>query len=374
MKINFSNIGRKIQNERPIIMIIRYINKTFLLGLVVYFLCACSKVETKQEKFSEGDGVILAKNTYACKKPIEELDTVVTNNVALREEIENKIKKNTDCYAVDNFLVNGEWIILKIDGNKLLVKMNGYVGEYWTSSSLVAHSLFEQKKVTTSIIPAVSRENFDAKATKLDVNFTGNDPWEVLEAIKVLKTSQDKYENKINYKARIKNIENVNLFENVKFSGIFAFKINDNFHIDYNPDTENIIYTIYNYGGVIINKRNYDSNNWKNFFREQYGKLITEEEQIIVIDKLNNKKYSTYNGGAKINPIAAKKIEGKIVLFLVGRFVYPFLENSTHLPLEGERYDTVAKFKTEFQFLINEIWMVNNETGEILSKKFIGKS
>jgi len=350
--------------------------KMFLLvsaiALGATVLSACNRVDNAQNSAPKildvGDGVTLAKDSYACTTPLDGLEAIATPNLALPSSSEKEIASNPNCHPVNKFLVNGEWIILKIEGNKLLIKMDEYVGEYWVSKATVL-STSSPRRVSASKVDLASplRTNFDSKIVKLEPNFPGDNPWEVLNAIRSLNTVQDKYESKVKYIDRLKKLENSNLFDNVKLNGVFVFKVKDPIGIGYNPDLEEITYKTY--GDINLDKRDTDSNRWKKFYLEEHHKVVTEEEQIIIVNSHNNKDgYYSYRGKAKISPSMAKAMDGKIALYVVGRFVKPFFIESMKLPLEDD--ERVVQFQKKLTLSIDEIWMVNESTGEILTKKF----
>lgn len=348
-------------------------SKLLLGSFVMCAITACQPVgETGPAvPVAVGDGVNLLKNSFACKSPIDELENMERIKIGLTSPSTGSLNNNPVCYPVNQFLVNGEWIVQQVSGNKLLVKMDGYVGDYWVSRAAVLATKSPRRVIPDNVAstPEFVRPTIDLKTVSLPANFTGNNPWQVFSALQGISLKQGPYEKKPEFQERLKKLTETEKIDGRKLSDYFAFEFKSNMPMGYNPDTEEL--SFHNYGTFLIESRDFDSGRWKEVYRKE-GRNIGEEEQVIVQDaKVPRGSYYNYTSTLKLSPAEAQANQGKIKIFVVGKFVKPFIDDELDLPTEYR--ETKVYFKRKLIFSVDGLWMVNTETGKVLSKKFVTK-
>lgn len=232
--------------------------------------------------------------------------------------------------------------------------------------------------------------NFNINSATLD-EASSNDIWQVISHLISSSSARLKgeYEKNVEYTKRMKSVGDTILYHEIKFGGYFAFKVsNSKDRISYNADEEELSYQLRHLpddGIVVDNKPANEGDplvptdytgqkNMDEYFRKENKKIWYE----IIASIVNKKNHlhsqrayynDHYTGKIKVSPAEAKKLKGNISLFLVGKLMPPYLLKFVEIPFDHNQ--TVLKYKYALPFSLEEIWMVENKTGKILSKQFI---
>jgi hypothetical protein len=155
----------------------------------------------------------------------------------------------------------------------------------------------------------------------------------------------------------------------VTLNDSFIFKLDDRATQTYNADKEEISFV--NHGDFDLASRPYDSQRWKEYYKTKFKDVYEKEEVIIRNSNVSKDHYYSYQTKIKMSPSEAKELEGKLAVYVVGKFVSPYITSDLVLPLEYD--ETTVYFKKFFIFSVDGIWIVNTKTGEILGKKYTTK-
>lgn len=232
--------------------------------------------------------------------------------------------------------------------------------------------------------------NFDPLSSTITPGFIPSDQWETVKALRKLPIAKDPYEKTADYLKRMGELGNSILYDNVKLNGFFAFKVAEHLcKFSYNPDAEELTYelnTILNYPetGISISFRAANeegegiSGETNQSNSSQEGTQIVRREHICVDCDKKDRPFTagpsieSYIGRIKLTPGEAKTFDKKISILLIGKILPPYLKESVAYPEKGPSY-IVVDYVKKLPFQLESIWVVNDITGEVLSKKITTK-
>jgi hypothetical protein len=246
----------------------------------------------------------------------------------------------------------------------------------------------EQKAIDST--QRIQHSNFDLKSKALPKDIVFNDPALIVKSLAKLNKTKDQYETSAQYSLRLKEMGGTVLYDNVSLSGGFIFKLWENqANFQYDADKQELKATFNpdlnrNYGSdstwsmllvssVGLNPSGSDYlTGIKDYYKSREYKDISLQENTYL--NLVNKKYEygQFVVKVKVSPDAAKLLEKKLAVVLIGNCVPPFLNIGETLP--SEYNDSVYKRLNKIEFSIKNIWLIDSESKEIISKDWSYKT
>jgi hypothetical protein len=105
--------------------------------VVLLMLAACTVDETSEVKEIDiGTNVLLRSYALLCQEPSKDLNLIARNAGKDLRDIYKKVSQQAGCYDASAF-EKGQWKVLAKNDTQILIEMEGYSGEFWTSNTEV---------------------------------------------------------------------------------------------------------------------------------------------------------------------------------------------------------------------------------------------
>lgn len=203
---------------------------------------------------------------------------------------------------------------------------------------------FPSAAAATVSAPQPSTTNFDLSSSKVTPDQL-SDPWAVIAALRPLPLTKGEFEKTDVYKARMNQIKNTTLFDNVQLNKAFAFDTKGTGSISYDADNEQLVYKHLTSGGEILGIRNLSANsedkidgdtlaNLQRTFQAVYSTDLSFSE-IANLDIVGMPP-SYLTARVKIPAQRVEAIKDKIIVAYVGEIVSPYYREESFRP-EGYR-------------------------------------
>lgn len=235
----------------------------------------------------------------------------------------------------------------------------------------------------TEIKEKAKSVNFNPKVTILPADFSPHDPFRVIQGIEQLQTAKGEFEKSDIYEKRIASLNESFLYDDVSVGGYLVFSVSKLVRkINYDADNETISYSEPSFFGMHeINQRPIAQSNedivtgflspkslFESYLNTKHRTLKFKEVVYLVRDNAKIDSAEEIIATAKLSPEKAKELKDKISILMVGKVVKPFLSTKVELPSEDNQTETIYTRKISFK--LEAVWLVNNLTGEILSRTF----
>ena len=260
-----------------------------------------------------------------------------------------------------------------------LVLMLGACGkEAWPPSNGGTAPATTQTAVVMA--PARIEKNFDKKVAALPNDFIAHQPAKVFSHITSQNLQKDKFESEAKYIARMQALAGTVLYDEVWLSGEFAFEpLKDVVSIRYDPEKQQFKWEIRpsqlgndgDYDGIELERRDSIQNypTLDAAYAER-GKKISHTDNFY-LQGVGLKGLGYINGAYKAKPELARALDGQLAVLFVGRIPAPYAGFKDKYPIAAD--DTVFEHQRYIRFAIDGVWLVNKQTGEVLTKTWAVK-
>lgn len=216
----------------------------------------------------------------------------------------------------------------------------------------------------------------DAKTTNLSTRFSPDQAMDVaLGILGVGNREKGAYEKESEYQARIKGMLAVPIMKDRALGDQFVFRaLPDWTQFKYNADKEEWTYSVRINGyepanGIPVDRRAAKTGEYSitdQVYAQNYGKVV-EHTKTIFLQIPTLKSASAVSGTFKAKPEVARRMEGWMAVYVIGRLRPPFFQNYDGYAGRGEN---VVDHQWRLPFAVEEIIAVNRNTGEILARKY----
>lgn len=225
----------------------------------------------------------------------------------------------------------------------------------------------------------IKARNIDLEVKKISREDTLYSVWRVIDAIKEALPQKDPYESRSEYQARIKDFKHKVLFDDVSLDKNLIFEL-DHQYFKYDPESKSFKYRTYldstgdisrKYHSLKVGDRDglTDSKTLSamGYWRQSRGVEISNRTYAYIEDEKLHPELSNVVVEYKAEPGLAKKISGKLKVYVVGVVKYPYYKPDSYSPFGDSN---IMASVHVLPFTVRGIWLVNEETGDVLSKSY----
>jgi hypothetical protein len=214
----------------------------------------------------------------------------------------------------------------------------------------------------------------DLKATAIDVrkDLEGLPAAEVLDAFMRLEVFKSKYESDAQHTKRMKELAGSRLLDEVDIGDVVGFRPRRvNFVYDANKELWK--YEVgpeevgHEFNHFLVYKEALNGQNFPGYAEALPGRHL-EFSKDVYLNIKSLKGLSYINGAVKVPAKDAPALEHTLSVLLVGRLVPTYVSANQKLPTDYSEKE--VKFQHTLGFKLESVWLVNKQTGQILSKSW----
>jgi hypothetical protein len=250
-----------------------------------------------------------------------------------------------------------------------------------SNSIAIAQVPISDVKETLTPAPEVPRKkNFDINSKNLPIDFVPDSPIATYDAISRLEIpKKDKFESEKEYFSRLKLETSKKIFDDVELGGAFAFMIPPTSFfgqtVSYDPERKGFkiripvdhcgVMRIYNCVGLDSRQAaQFEYHGWDKTYELAYNRKITHRKTVdLNISGL--KDLIVIEEFYKVGPDQARKLDQNLAVIFTGYLVPPYSGEAETHPREQK---TEMIHHRLINFSLFGLWLVNQQTGEILLK------
>lgn len=218
--------------------------------------------------------------------------------------------------------------------------------------------------------PPPPHKAVDLKAEKLSITTEtgGHDVQKIALALEMLQVSKGPYESDADHKKRMAELGSKPLYDELKVNDLVALKaMNVRYHYDANKQQWE--YEIsshskgYEFNHFLIDERSVPTE--PHIIEANYGRPINSYRTVTLqVPELKGLSY--LQGNVKVPSAAAPQLQARLGVLFIGKLIPNYFSTFTLRQRDENRYE----YGKTLQFKISSLWLINEETGEVLSKKW----
>lgn len=222
----------------------------------------------------------------------------------------------------------------------------------------------------------MAHQPIDLKATRLDpaTQSRGHDAKKIIAALGSPDFKKGEYESDAAFKKRLQGLGAKPLYGDMKLSDTIAFRPKDvSFRYDANAQqwTYEISFKMvrFAYNHYVLEQQQVPV---ENFLKMAFPGRRMQSYKTITIQVPELKGFTSIRGSAKVPAASAPQLKGKLSVLAVGHIAPGYMHTDEILPIEpsDDRYEEVEAI----HFKVSSFWLINEETGEVLSKQWTRKT
>ncbi len=237
---------------------------------------------------------------------------------------------------------------------------------------LGAHAQAPAQQVAAS----AAHQPMDLKSTKLDpsTQVRGHDAKRIVAALDSPDLKKGEYESDTAFKKRLQGLGTKPLYDGLKLGDAIALKPKEVTY-SYDANAQQWTYQI-SYKAVRLAYNHYVLERQQvpveNFLKMAFPGRRMQSYKTITMQMPEFKGINYIRGSAKVPAASAPQLKGKLSVLAVGHIAPGYMHKDEILPMEpsDDRYEEVEAI----HFKVSAFWLINEETGEVLSKQWTRKT
>ncbi len=225
---------------------------------------------------------------------------------------------------------------------------------------------------------------FDLKVAAVDSSYKGHVCSDLMQALQIRKLSKDQYETSKDYAKRMQELSKQKYFDELKLGDTLAFLESKDGSSSYDADKGVLSFTTpylssnFKIGdGVEMLTPNVMSSSERTYEGSNaFGvkRSVKSSHQKVCVVTFTNFKYGSNASSQpfkiKLSPQDARALNGKIRTFYLGVLTHPYLASYSEYQ-KPEINNPIEQMVegTSLLVRVQQVWLVNGDTGEVLSKR-----